>query len=50
MDGLPEVFQLLGAGGDAATVALAVVVWRMQYRLMRLELKIFGFGEGEAKR
>lgn len=51
MDAFGPVFELLGAGGDAATVALAWVVLRQQARLMRLELRVFGFGDGgEGKR
>lgn len=47
MDGLGAMFEILGAGGDAATMALAWVVLKQQARLMRLELRVFGFGNGK---
>jgi len=34
--------ELLGMGGDAATVALVWALWKFDRRLLRLELKIGG--------
>ncbi|GMU45905.1 MAG: hypothetical protein AMXMBFR26_06870 [Porticoccaceae bacterium] len=45
MEGFAELLSVVSAGSDAATVALVVMVYRLQVRMMRLEFKIFGFGE-----
>jgi len=33
-----EVFKLLSAGGDLATIAVMYALWRMDRRLLALEL------------
>lgn len=35
---MEQLFQILAAGSDAATVALALVAWRLDRRLLRLEI------------
>lgn len=40
-----ELFKLLGAGGDLATLALAGLLWRFDRRLFRVELKLWPEGK-----
>jgi len=35
-----EIFTLLSAGGDVATMALLYVMWRFDRRLLTLEIKL----------
>jgi len=36
------LLQLLSAGGDVATIALLVIMWRFDRRLLRIEWAVFG--------
>lgn len=40
-----ELFKLLSAGGDVATVALLVLLWRFDRRLFKIELKLWPNGD-----
>lgn len=40
--------DVLGMGGDAATVALVWALWKFDRRLLRLEIKIDG-GKGDVR-
>ncbi len=35
------IFQILGAGGDAAMMVLLYAFWRLDRRLLKIELHIF---------
>lgn len=35
-----EFLQALSAGGDMATIALVVVLWRFDRRILRIETKL----------
>ena len=34
-----DVFQYLGAGGDLATIAFFYLLWRLERRVLKLEVK-----------
>lgn len=36
----PEFFALIGAGGDLALVALVLIMWRFDRRLLTVELSL----------
>lgn len=36
-----EIIQALSIGGDAAVIAFAILLWRMDRRLLKLEIKIW---------
>ena len=40
-DNLTSLFQLLGAGGDAAMIALFFFMWKFDRRLLKIELHLF---------
>lgn len=42
-----ELFSVLSTGADAAIIAIGLMLMRMERRLTRLELKVFGFGMGK---
>lgn len=35
---MPEMINAIGAGGDLATMAIAVAIWRLDKRVTRLEI------------
>ena len=45
---LADVLTALSAGGDAVMLVIGWVLLKNERRLTRLELKIFGFGLGDA--
>jgi hypothetical protein len=36
-----ELFKILSAGGDVATIALAAAIWKLDRRMLRVELKLW---------
>ena len=38
---MTEFLQMLGAGGDAAMIALFFFMWRFDRRLLKIELHLF---------
>ena len=38
---MTEVLKILGAGGDAAMIALFFFMWRFDRRLFKIELHLF---------
>lgn len=38
---MADIFKLLGAGGDAAMIALFFFMWRFDRRLLRIEIHLF---------
>ena len=36
------IMQLLSVGGDLATMAFLVLLWRMDRRIVRIEQQLFG--------
>lgn len=39
-----ELLKVLGAGGDVATVALVIFLWRYDRRLLKIELHLWPRG------
>ncbi len=39
---MTEIYQLIGAGGDVAIVAVFGLLWRLDRRLVRLETMLNG--------
>jgi len=46
---VPElaVLDLLSGGADAAIIVLFLRILKIEKRLLRLDLKVFGFGDNE---
>jgi|GEM_PF-4744812 len=42
METIVALRELLGVGGDAATIILLFVFWKFDRRLLRLEIKLDG--------
>ncbi len=38
---MTDLFQILGAGGDAAMIALFFFMWKFDRRLFKIELHLF---------
>ncbi len=38
---MTDLFTVLGAGGDAAMIALFFLMWRFDRRLLKIELHLF---------
>lgn len=45
---MPEVaaLELLSGGADAAIIVLFLRILKIEKRIFKMELKLFGFGEG----
>lgn len=44
-----EIFGLLSGGADVTIIGIGLMLLRVERRIYRLEMKVFGFAKGGAK-